>query len=90
MKKIIGFLLLFSGLYFPVMAQTKATITITNPSKSDRTNVVVPVSWSNITAKYSLIDTAGFKVVNSVTKKEIPFQLERPWASYCSEPAVTG
>lgn len=77
MKKVIGFLLLFSGLYFPVTAQTKATITIINPSKSGRTNVVVPVSWSNITAKYPHIDTAGFKVVNSATKKEIPFQLER-------------
>lgn len=77
MKKIIGFLLLSSGLYSPAMAQTKATITITNPSKSDRVNAVVPVSWSNLTAKYLGMDTAGFKVVNSVTKKEIPFQLER-------------
>lgn len=77
MKKIIGFLLLFPGLYSPIMAQTKATITITNPSRSGRTNAVVPVSWSDITAKYPRIDTAGFKIVNSVTKKEIPFQLER-------------
>lgn len=77
MKKITVFLLLFSALYFPVRAQTKATITITNPAKSDRTDLVVPVSWSTITAKYPGIDTAGFKVLNSLTKKEIPFQLER-------------
>lgn len=77
MKKLTCFLLLLSGFYCPVMAQTKATITITNPAKSDRTDKIVPVSWSTITAKYPRIDTAGFKVLNSLTKKEIPFQLER-------------
>ena len=77
MKKLFGFLLLFPGLYAPVMAQTKATITVTNPSKLDRTNAVVPVSWNSITAKYPAIDTTNFKVVNSITKKEVPFQLER-------------
>jgi hypothetical protein len=75
--KIFGFLLLFPALYAPVMAQTKATITVSNPSKLDRTNAVVPVGWGSVTAKYPAIDTANFKVVNSVTKKEVPFQLER-------------
>ena len=77
MKKIIGLLLLFPALYAPVMAQTKATITVSNPSKLDRTNAVVPVSWSSIVAKYPRLDTANFKVLNSATKKEVPFQLER-------------
>ncbi|SMC87126.1 DUF4861 family protein [Pedobacter nyackensis] len=75
--KIFGFLLLFPALYAPVMAQTKATITVSNPSKLERTNAVVPVNWSSVTAKYPAIDTANFKVVNSLTKKEVPFQLER-------------
>lgn len=77
MKKIIGLLLLFPALYVPVMAQTKATITVSNPSKLDRTNAIVPVSWSSIVAKYPRLDIANFKVVNSETKKEVPFQLER-------------
>jgi hypothetical protein len=78
MKRIIA-LLLLSGLYAPVMAQNnaaKATITVVNPAKQDRADAVVAVSWASITAKYPRIDTANFKVLNSVTKKEIPFQLE--------------
>lgn len=77
MKIIIGFLLLFPGLYAPVRAQTKATLTVNNSSKLERTNAVVPFSWSAITAKYPKIDTTNFKVVNALTKKEVPFQLER-------------
>lgn len=77
MKKIFGFLLLSATLCAPAMAQTKATLTVSNPSKLDRTGAVVAVSWSNVVAKYPTIDTANFKVINSVTKKEVPFQLER-------------
>jgi hypothetical protein len=79
MNKLIGFLLMFPAFCAPVMAQNtaaKATITLSNPSKLDRTNAVVAVSWSSIMAKYPRIDTANFKVVNAVTKKEVPFQLE--------------
>jgi hypothetical protein len=76
MKRIIGLLLLFPGLYGPVMAQTKATFTVNNPSIVERTNVVVPLSWSSVVAKYPKIDTASFKVINSATNKEVPFQLE--------------
>lgn len=77
MKRIIGFLLLFPGLYGPAMAQTKATLTVSNPSATERTNAVASVSWKSIVAKYPKIDTANFKVINSVTSKEVPFQLER-------------
>ena len=77
MKRIIGFLLLFPGLYGPAMAQTKATLTVSNPSATERTNAVASVSWNSIVAKYPKIDTANFKVINSVTSKEVPFQLER-------------
>lgn len=77
MKKIIGFLMLLPGLYAPAMAQTKATLTVNNPSKLERVNAVVPVSWSGVIAKYPQIDTANFKVINVLTKKEVPFQLER-------------
>ncbi|WP_316815237.1 DUF4861 family protein [Pedobacter nyackensis] len=81
MKRIISFLLLLPGLYAPVMAQTKATLTVNNSSKLDRTNTVVQFSWSAITARYPKIDTANFKVVNALTKKEVPFQLERRGAA---------
>lgn len=77
MKRIVGFLLLFPALYSPVMAQSKAILTIHNPSAMERTNAVVPVSWKSIVAKYPKIDTANFKVINMSTKKEVPFQLER-------------
>lgn len=79
MKRIFGFLLLFPALAVPVMAQTgssKATITVSNPLAADRNNAVVGVSWAAIKAKYPQIDTANFKVINAVTKKELPFQLE--------------
>ena len=79
MKRIFGFLLLFPALAVPVMAQTgspKATITVSNPLAADRNNAVVGVSWVAIKAKYPQIDTANFKVINAVTKKELPFQLE--------------
>lgn len=77
MKKIVGFLLLSAGLYAPVMAQTKVTLTVSNPSATERANAVVPVNWSSILAKYPKIDTANFKVISLATGKEVPFQLER-------------
>lgn len=79
MKRIIGFLLLFPALSAPLMAQqtgAKAILTVSNPAKIERVNAVVSLSWDKITAKYPRIDTANFKVLNALTKKEVPFQLE--------------
>lgn len=79
MNKIIGLLLLLPALYAPVMAQNngaKATITVNNPAKLDRTNALVAISWDKVTARYPRIDTANFKVIHAVTRKEVPFQLE--------------
>ncbi|MDR6785138.1 hypothetical protein ABIE26_003836 [Pedobacter africanus] len=79
MKRILGVLLLLPVLSVPVMAQSgaaKATITVSNPLNADRNNAVVAVSWTAVTAKYPGIDTANFKVIHAVTKKELPFQLE--------------
>lgn len=53
----------------------KATITIANRSAHVREEVV-SIAWSQIKSAYPNIDTASFKVLNSVTKLEYPFQLE--------------
>ncbi len=60
-----------------VQAQNqKAIITISNPTSTNRKEEVVAISWKSISLKYPNIDTSNFKVINSLTKKEVPFQLE--------------
>lgn len=54
----------------------KATISISNPSAVEHKEEVVAIAWKDILAKYPIIDTANFKVINTATKKEIPWQLE--------------
>jgi Domain of unknown function (DUF4861) len=58
---------------FGIMAQQ---ITITNDSKADRNNQLVSIAWSGIVSKFSALDKANFKVVNTATNQEVPFQLE--------------
>ncbi|RZM27392.1 MAG: DUF4861 domain-containing protein [Pedobacter sp.] len=78
MNRISYFLLMFFGFLASAVAQTasKATITISNASKIQRSDAVVAVKWSEVTAKYPGIDTGNFKVIDLSTKKEVPFQLE--------------
>jgi hypothetical protein len=52
------------------------TISITNPSKTERKDVVVAIAWKDIKAKNPKLDMDNFKVVENATKKELPFQLE--------------
>ncbi|MCR4033789.1 MULTISPECIES: DUF4861 family protein [Flavobacterium] len=59
-----------------ITAQTKATITITNNSTIDRKETVTAIKWENVLRSYPQIDTSNFIVINSQTKKQIPFQLE--------------
>ena len=61
-----------------VYAQTdaKVTIIVSNPHSTAKSNMVVAIKWSDVTAKYPSIDTSNFKVTDIDTKKEIPFQLE--------------
>jgi hypothetical protein len=65
-------------LLFPllVLAQTKKTVEIQNNSDLARKEAVVAIKWENIVSSYPQIDTANFVVINSQTKKQVPFQLE--------------
>lgn len=74
------FIKLFSGLAFilplVILAQSKATISIQNNFTLDRKEAVVAIKWDAVLSRYPQIDTANFVVINSVTKKQIPYQLE--------------
>ena len=61
----------------PFLAQTKATIIIENNSDLDRKEAVVAINWKTILNSYPKIDTANFVVINSKTKKQTAFQLEK-------------
>jgi len=78
MKKLGFILMAFSWVYAkPVIAQNqKAFITISNPTSTERKEEVVAIAWKDILLKYPSIDTSNFKIINNLTKKEIPFQLE--------------
>ncbi|MEZ4905252.1 MAG: DUF4861 family protein [Spirosomataceae bacterium] len=74
-------LLLFFGMFYTkgnrMLAQTpKATFAITNPSSFERKEEVVAISWAAVLAKHPTIDTTNFKIINTTTKKELPWQLE--------------
>ncbi len=79
MKKEIKFLLLL-GTILPLFVfgqkDKKILFSVSNPSGIERKQELVSISWKNIISKYPSIDTADFKIINTRTKKEIPFQLE--------------
>lgn len=70
---IIAIICVFST---AITAQTKTTITISNNSAINRKETVASIKWENVLRSYPQIDTANFVVINSQTKKQIPFQLE--------------
>lgn len=76
MKLIYSFLGM--ALILPVFlcAQTKTSISIQNNSALDRKETIVSIKWETIVSHYPQIDTTEFVVINSVTKKQVPFQLE--------------
>ncbi|WP_140487194.1 DUF4861 family protein [Flavobacterium sp. GSA192] len=76
MKYIKSACLLF--LFFPLLllSQTKRIIEIQNTSNLERNEVVVAIKWETILSHYPQIDTLNFVVINTETKKQIPYQLE--------------
>ncbi|MEL1242413.1 DUF4861 family protein [Flavobacterium flavipallidum] len=74
------FMKLFSGIAFilplALLAQTKAIVSIQNHSALNYKDAVVAIKWDAVLLQYPQIDTANFVVLNSVTKKQIPYQLE--------------
>ncbi|SHM75565.1 protein of unknown function [Flavobacterium chilense] len=71
----LHFLLAFV-LPLTVLAQTKATISIQNNSIVNRKKSVIAIKWKTVLSSFPQIDTANFIVINSITKKQVPFQLE--------------
>jgi hypothetical protein len=59
-----------------LFAQTKTSINIQNNSALDLKETVVSIKWETIVSRYQQIDTSGFVVINAVTRKQVPFQLE--------------
>ncbi|MBS7254007.1 DUF4861 family protein [Flavobacterium branchiicola] len=76
MKFLHFFFLMLAVLPANINAQNKTTITITNNATINRKEAVTAIKWENILRSYPQIDTANFVVINSRTKKQIPFQLE--------------
>jgi hypothetical protein len=76
MKFIKSFFWLAFILPFGILAQTKATITVQNNSILERKEAIVAIKWETVLSRYPQIDTTNFVVINPVTKKQIPFQLE--------------
>jgi hypothetical protein len=73
MKKTTFCCLLICLVFF---ANAQKTIIVTNSLTEQRREEVIEVPWSQITKAYPGLDTTRFKVINSTTKKELPFQLE--------------
>jgi len=76
MKIIKTLLILAFVLPLATIAQTKATVTIQNNSAFDRKETVVAIKWTDVLSSYPQIDTTNFVVINSKTKKQVPYQLE--------------
>ncbi|WPO78224.1 DUF4861 family protein [Flavobacterium sp. KACC 22761] len=68
--------LLFLFLPLLLLSQTKISIEVQNNSDLDRKEAVVSVKWETILSGFPQIDTSNFVVINSATKKQIPYQLE--------------
>lgn len=76
--KSLQYIFNWTIIFFPliILAQTKTNISVQNSSALDRTAVVVSVPWEKIVSHNPQIDTANFVVMNSLTHRQIPFQLE--------------
>lgn len=57
-------------------SQTKKTISIQNTMSSDRKEAIVSIKWETILSNFKQIDSSNFVVINTVSKQQIPFQLE--------------
>ena len=70
----MAFCCLFSKL--AIGQNQKSIITISNPTSVNRNDEVVSIVWKDIVLKYPGIDTSNFKIINNLTKKDVPFQFE--------------
>ncbi len=59
-----------------LFSQTRSNVNIQNNSDLERNEVVVAIKWEAIVAHFPKIDTLNFVVINSVTNKQVPYQLE--------------
>lgn len=58
-------------------AQVKTVIfTVSNPSGDARVNELIAIPWKEVLAKLPDATKDNFKVVNAITKKELPYQIE--------------
>lgn len=76
MKYTKSICLFFLFLPLLLLSQIKRNITIQNNSDLDKNDAVVAIKWESILANDPQIDTANFFVMNSLTNKQVPFQLE--------------
>jgi len=76
--RLTKFISSISFIIFPlaILAQAKVTVSIQNNSVLERKGSVVSIPWQTVVSHYPQIDTTNFVVINSVTKKQVPFQLE--------------
>jgi hypothetical protein len=78
MRLINTLMILVFGISF-CLAQTSAptaSITLSNPSVFPRKGEVVEIPWTTLKSKVPNLDTANFKLIHTVTKKEAPVQFE--------------
>jgi len=73
MKRLV---LVFYFLLIGMVHYGQAVIEISNPSSIARKEEVVEIPWADVIKSFPNIDTSGFKVINSVSKKELEYQLE--------------
>ena len=76
MKRINAVFVLFLALPMFVFGQSKIKIIIQNTSTLDRRESILAIKWESIVLQYPAIDTTKFVVLDSKTKKQIPFQWE--------------
>ena len=72
--KRIWFCFSFMSMMIATVAQ-QSTITVTNSLPVQRQEVI-EIPWQQINQAYPLLDTANFKIINKVTKKELEYQLQ--------------
>lgn len=76
MKNIKSFYLFFLLLSLISFSQTKKNIHIQNNYDFERNETVVAIKWETILSLYPKIDTANFVIIDSLTNKQVPYQLE--------------
>jgi hypothetical protein len=52
------------------------SITLRNKSNTTYTEKILAIPWKEVTSRYPTIDTVQLRIVEAVSKKELPYQLE--------------